>query len=258
MGGSTSVNTTDDRPKLSTGRPYKTPLQIFSSELTNALRKKLPNLNNQQIQRIIVDKWCKLNVQQKLVYRNKALILSRGQQEGSPVIKKHGLPAGWSRSLVRVTTASGSKRLEIILTTPSGEKLRTPKELTEYTRSNNIFGVSPDIFDLKTIKSGNVSSESKSIAVSKAKLGGVVKEVLTTDNGMKMVRMVVQLSNGEKRETLVPAVTGADGSLQIALPRNVSLKSSTSTSLSEVPTDTALVSDKKPAELEVTQSSKND
>ena len=213
-----SLNTTSGE-----GSTYKTPLQIFNLEVTAALKKKIPNLTNPQIQRIIAEKWSKLNVQQKLVYRNKALILSR-QKPSSKVQAPAGivLPAGWSRSLIRYTDDQGRKRVEVVLTTPSGEKLRTRNELAKYSSLNNISGISPDVFDLSRLKlsSGQGAPARKSVtnAVPANTPCGVVKEVLTGENGMKMVRMVVEVS-GEKKETVVPAITGADGALKIALPR---------------------------------------
>ena len=172
------------------------------------------------------------------------------------VVKAH-LPPGWKRTLARCKDgATGQGKLMIILNTPTGEKLRTKNELLEYTRINNIKGIGMDVFDFKrapdtsmapltglTIPpkslpvpgSGNIpvakfppnssvpqpNKGSISIRSVIPASGGknILGSVINTSNGMKMVRMMVETSSGEQRETLVPAVPGANGTLKIALPK---------------------------------------
>ena len=217
-----------------------TPLQIFSIEVTRALKKKLPNLSNPQIQRIVIDKWSKMSHTEKQVYRKKAKILSSRGAGASVGAISSGLPPGWKRSLVQSKNELGTGRVDIILHTPTGEKLRTKAELAEYTRINNITGIGSGVFDFKracitvsksspvegggsitknTVASTAVAALQKSSSGEQINLGGILKEVITTDSGMKMVRMMVTSESGERREALVPAIPSANGTLKIALPR---------------------------------------
>lgn len=56
---------------------YKTPLQIFSNEVMAAARKRLPNLDNAQLQKIVIDKWAKMTDREKQVYRTKSLAYAK-------------------------------------------------------------------------------------------------------------------------------------------------------------------------------------
>ena len=261
----------------------KTPLEIFYSEVMRALKKKLPNIGNAQLERIVIDKWTKMNFAEKQVYRHKADFLRGRSQSPTPSTRppnptiaavRANLPPGWRRTLARSKDDSQQGKLMIILHTPTGEKLRTKAELLEYTRLNSISGIGMDVFDFKRapetvltpvsapiLVSGNsnVSPGSNSIRLKAPQgvnilrkgpvpirpVGGGIPERYATDTsakeiktnnkvlgvheiigtvtnsstGMKMVRMVVETSSGEKRETLVPAVPGANGTLKIALPK---------------------------------------
>ena len=255
-----------DVQRPGTPASFKTPLQLFSMEFTRALRRKMPsnmlNWSQAQINRIVIEKWAKMTHVEKQVYRAKALVLANGQRSSSsgptatvssassPVESsaskkmpnpKTGLPPGWNRSIV-LYTDNKIKRFEVVVRTPSGERLRTKKELFEYMRINNISGISPDIFEIKpgsivtsnrrvdaTAANGSPAASAqvsrRDVRVARGSLqGGVVKEVLTSTNGMKMVRLMVTGEDGTPRETLVPAVTGDNGTLKIALPRLVWFK----------------------------------
>jgi len=152
------------------------------------------------------------------------------------------------KGLVQSKNELGTGRVDIILHTPTGEKLRTKAELAEYTRINNITGIGSGVFDFKracitvsksspvegggsitknTVASTAVAALQKSSSGEQINLGGILKEVITTDSGMKMVRMMVTSESGERREALVPAIPSANGTLKIALPRNFSMKSGT-------------------------------
>lgn len=241
-------NPADSAPKAEppVTASFKTPLQIFSSEVTRALKKKLPNLNNAQIQRIVIDKWSKMNNVEKQVYRNKAQLMALISAPSSspnpnppaaiptlssllasaPPAGKVSLPPGWRRTLVQYKGETNEKRYEIVIHTPTGEKLRTKKELLEYIRINNITGVTGDVFDLRRSKVVPGSVPQLQPVVSRPETtvfrpNPAAKDAMSSSsNGlMKMVKMVVETPNGGKRETLVPAIPGANGTLKISLPR---------------------------------------
>jgi len=272
---------------------FKTPLQIFSMEVSRALKVKLPGLSDQQIQKIVMDKWAKMTSKEKQVYINKATLLTQSLTDVASV--HPSLPAGWKRVLVHNPTdnsgQSANTRVNIVLHTPTGDKLRSKSDLADYMIAHNITGISPDVFDFKGIVQGvkamipTLASKSKSkhtrlplLAPASAKpsqvpvavpvssgllstqlqpteksvektdrppnvaLNGLVKEVITSKMGMKMVRMVVETSSGEQRETLVPVVKGANGAFKIALPKNFSVKTNAAQELVKskhsVPTST--------------------
>ncbi|MFO0007137.1 MAG: HMG-box domain-containing protein, partial [bacterium] len=62
-------------PLINSG--YKTPLQIFSGEVMAAAKRRLPNLDNAQLQKIVVDKWTKMTDREKQVYRAKSLAYAK-------------------------------------------------------------------------------------------------------------------------------------------------------------------------------------
>ena len=239
--------------KLDGGTP--TPVQIFTSEVTRALKKKLPNLSNPQIQRIVADKWCKMSDTEKQVYRKKAKMVGNSMAASSsnlaaapPPPPAPPLPKGWRRALVKSKTENGNTRLEMNIYTDTGAKLRSKEELLQYTRVHNIAGVNPEVFNITkhhiaavnkaspklsvvdkpknaVNKSGLLSADDGSggapppLAPEYINVGGVPRRIIVTDSGMKMVRLKVTTQNGDQKEALVPVVKAPDGTLKVAFPK---------------------------------------
>lgn len=94
---------------------YKTPLQIFSSEVTAAAKKRLPNLDSAQLHKIVVDKWTKMSEREKQVYRTKSLAYAK------VINSRKGVTAS-SGTLTTTTTVAG---LTTVLSTRAGTTTTT-------------------------------------------------------------------------------------------------------------------------------------
>ena len=225
--------------------PYKSALQLFSIEYARQLRQKMANgkiLSQGQLNKIVIEKWTNMSEEEKMTYRRRFASTSgsSSQPEASSRVGekeiKVSLPPGWNRRFVQ-RIENNVKRLSVFIKTPTGEILKSKGDLFEYMRLKNISGISPDIFKLPktvltSVRQGTTSTVTSTVTSKQpgflrlephlpnnALKDGVINEIITSSNGMKMLRVTVTKKDGTKRETLVPAIAGENGQLKVALPR---------------------------------------
>jgi len=163
---------------------------MFSTEVSEAIKKQLPQLTSYQIQKIVIDRWAKMTEREKQNYREKALedmnrypskSSSNNDQGQTTQIKKAGLMANVSS--ISVTNGGTSSTIS------SNRSLLKDQ--------------------LQTLPSG---AETKSAG-----------RVVQNNSGKKMVKMKLNGPDGICKEILVPAVDGPNGTLKVAIPRNYSV-----------------------------------
>eukprot|EP00090_Calanus_glacialis_P013471 TRINITY_DN22146_c0_g1_i1.p1 TRINITY_DN22146_c0_g1~~TRINITY_DN22146_c0_g1_i1.p1 ORF type:complete len:1179 (-),score=271.67 TRINITY_DN22146_c0_g1_i1:51-3149(-) len=146
---------------------YKTPLQIFSSEVSNAIKKKLPQLSYSEIQKIVIDRWTRMTDSEKQIYRDKAakntrnVVEPRGislpaPSDPKPLFEDPSLPEGWQRSLVQRTIGVSAGKYDVYIFTPDGSRLRSQNELRTYLYDRGITDINPDTIDFSVY--GNKSN----------------------------------------------------------------------------------------------------
>ena len=231
---------------VTVSKTYKSALQLFSMDFTRRLRQKMHGtllMSQEQINKIAIEKWTKMSEEERMPYKRgfESAPVSSCEPEASLRVgereSKISLPPGWNRRFIQQRTDNNVKRLSVVIQTPTGERLKTKGELFEYMRLKNISGISPDIFKLPKAVLTSLRQVPTSTAAStvtpkqpgflrleprlpnNAIKDGVINEIITGSNGMKMLRVTVTKKDGTKRETMVPAIAGENGQLKVALPR---------------------------------------
>ena len=154
---------------------YRTPLQIFSSEVSNAIKKKLPQLSYSEIQKIVIDRWTRMTDGEKQAYRDKAAKNARNVEEPQgislpapsapkPLFDDPSLPEGWQRTLVKRTIGISAGRYDVFIYTPDGIKLRNPGELRTYLYERGITDINPDAIDFSLYGDKNKVAEQRPVS----------------------------------------------------------------------------------------------
>ena len=139
---------------------YKTPLQIFSSEVSATIKRKQPHLNYSEIQKIVIERWTRMTDSEKQAYREKAvkntstIIEPKGISLPSPsepttLQKDPRLPEGWMRKLVKRTIGPSAGSYDVYIYTPDGVRIRSTNELRLYIYEHGITNIDPDEIEFK-------------------------------------------------------------------------------------------------------------
>jgi len=181
------VEIVQDSPGNEPTTYYKTPLQMFSTEVSEAIKKQLPQLSSYQVQKIVIDRWAKMSDREKHNYKQKSLDdMNRYPKPSSANADPKNTPLMANVSSIAVTNGG----------TSSLGSLANARSLLK-----------------EQLQSAGASGNEKTTA----------GRIVHNNSGKKMVKMKLNGPDGVCKEILVPAVDGPNGTLKVAIPRNYSV-----------------------------------